>query len=272
MTKVLLLGASGFVGRNLIKFNLESKTPLQIYGAEESAAFRLSQGSEILQFIKKKNITVVASCAWPLPRDYRDGRQNMETANETLKLFSTVSSVVEKFVTIGTFSEVRHDIENNNALDVSSYAMAKRYLTSQLMNTESNESAIVIRIGFPYGPLDKPYRLIPTLIENLLRKIDTPIRNAGALLPVIHIFDIVSKVHQVLFNTHDYGPKIVNHFGEEEFSVDEIKQLTTETLSDLKSYPNRFRRLMYCDSKPESFITLKSGLADLFIRELSNED
>lgn len=268
MSRVLVLGGSGFIGTNLNLINSLQARDVKLYGFKRNESFRLSQNQEIAEFIKQNKVETLISLAWPLGIDYRSNSLNTLIAEQTFNLYLSLENVIKKFISIGTFSETMQDLDGTNSIDQSLYAQSKRNLTKALFGYPSSMTkSTTLRIGCPYGPFDRETRLIPSLIKATANKNDIALRNPHLTLPIVHVFNIATKLLSLINDDTETSNCIVDYFGNSFLTVREIQEAIKKIFFSVETGKTKVCSMKIRDVSENSFISLESGILDLIFRE-----
>ena len=189
MKKVILTGASGFVGQHCLlalarlgyevhalSLHRQVDTPDDI----EIHWHRIDvlDADQVTELIKKVGPTHLLHCAWYAePGKYWEATENYQWAEASLRLFQTFAKFGgQRSVGVGSCAEYDWAFgrcsEFSTPLNpASTYGVCKNRLRSGLedLGKETGLSAAWARLFFLYGPHERPERFVPSVINTLLR-------------------------------------------------------------------------------------------------------
>lgn len=233
MKKVLLLGASGFVGRNIIdvlKKNFEVSAPSR-------KELELRDTKAVETFVKYGNFDVIVNCANPNPvkNNICDSQNNM--AQDSLRIFMNfyrMSEFYNKMIYLGSGAEFnkQYDIKQIRESDIIFRVIPEdvygctKYTMNEL--AQKSEKIYNLRLFACYGPYDHESKFITHCIQCCLRKEPITIRQ-NCMFDYLHVYDlaqIISRAIEVPLKYHDY-----NIASGRRISLEEIAQIVKREMS-----------------------------------------
>lgn len=212
--KVLLTGASGFVGRNVLAHLLSKdievvavgRTPPAKYSGEFIAADLLNPDpfSEVVRAAKASHLLHLA---WYAEHgEYWSSRLNLRWVDSSIRLIEAFChSGGTQIVAIGTCAEydwsTGYCIEDVSPMNPATlYGAAKDTVRRLATHICADHGAVFTwgRIFLPYGPNEDARRLIPSLVK-VFKGQGVPFGvNADSYRDFLHIDDIASAITQLL--------------------------------------------------------------------------
>lgn len=261
MTKVLVTGASGFIGKHCV--NLLKKRNIEIHALTsknltEPDVFyhqvNLLDNSQLLKIFQSIKPDYLLHLAWTTEHGkYWSSDTNLDwvqSSIEMIKLFYRFGG--RKVVVAGTCAEYDWNYgfctENITPLNPSSfYGVCKKSLF-EILNKFSEQSSLNYswaRIFFVYGPFENNSRLIPYTINSLLSKKNVYCSNPYQIRDFIYVEDAALILTDLIFS--DYNGAINIGSGEPYYIKDIVHQisnlLNSSDLIDIN--PTNFKNEQY---------------------------
>jgi nucleoside-diphosphate-sugar epimerase len=221
--RILLTGASGFVGRHAITPLLDAgyevhavtRHPPEATGARvhwhQADLLLPGTAKAVLQAVQP---THLMHLAWDVePGAFWTSPKNLQWVTASLALMEAAANVgVVRIVMAGSSAE--YDWHSGICLESSTplraatlYGSAKHALQT-LATAYLRECGVSFawgRIFFLYGPGEDSRRLVPTVIQKLLAKRKTPVTSGDQIRDFLHVQD-VAEAFVALLNSSVEGP------------------------------------------------------------------
>jgi len=232
--RILLVGGSGFIGRNIADhLAMDSYEVITPRTKEFWPAWDIHSQNDRMAILTKFAPVAVVNAGWCTKnRNYRESPDNHLWSASTLELYREAAiSGVAQFISLGTFSETEGDIFSGDKSDISKYAEAKRNTLESLIKLSQhiNLNFSWLKIGYPYGLYDKSDRLIPSMVHAVLHDISYEIKSPKTLLRPINVIDIAESVRQGILGKMS---KVSEIYGESTYSISEIYEMIVSFSSD----------------------------------------
>ena len=223
--KVLVVGGTGFIGRNLIKkLKQKNYSILSISLSVPSKSNKInnvkyyvcdiSNKKELLNFLKKKKIEYVVNLGGYV--DHSNKKKTYESHYKGLKnlVDNLNNKKIKKFIQIGSSLENANinspQVENYKSSQSeipSTYGRAKLQSTKYLLRAykRNNFPVTVFRLFQTYGPGQLPNRLIPFVIDQCINNKIFPCSSGLQFRDFIYISDVVDILVKALKNKNSNG-------------------------------------------------------------------
>ena len=308
MSNVLITGASGFIGANLVRDLINTKDQIHILIRKQSNLWRLnniisecnvhfvdiSNIEEVKNIISEIKPEIVYHCAtygvYPNQKDV--SKMDQTNVVGTLNLLKALheNSELKRLVNLGSVfeygSKSNSTKETDPAQPFDSYSATKVSQT-KLVEDHSHQKklpAVTLRIFTPYGIFEEPGRLISDVMVAAVKKNPLRIFSRKAKRDFVYIGDVTSALIKAS-NKPGIDGEIFNIGSGKSTSVEEIVNLVSKVTNiDLevswydenqreydKTDTNGFADLQKAkkiDWKPE--VSLKDGLSRTYDWFLQN--
>ena len=206
MRKILLTGATGFIGRNIvphIRENFNVSTPTRV-------DLDLLDAYAVRQFLLSGQFDVVIHLANPTGHNPKD--KEPEIFERSLRVFTSLEScndLYEKMIYLGSGAEYgkHRDIslvseeELGAALPKDSYGLS-RYIMSKM--TQVNKNIINLRLFACYGPGDPQHKLIPSIVNDIEKGKDIEL-NQDVWFDFLYVEDIYPVLTHFIENSAGFN-------------------------------------------------------------------
>jgi nucleoside-diphosphate-sugar epimerase len=193
--KILVTGANGFIGSNIVKKLSSEETVYSVYKDYDS--------------IIDLSPDVVIHCGWFGGNSYLDINdinqfyQNIDKGIQLLELIKKIPKKV-KFIGFGSFAEfgfVEHTVDENTLESPSDLYGLSKYvfkMYSEMICNQNNIDWLWVRPCYVYGPGDVPTRLIPTIINKFLNNEQVVLDDCNKTLDYIYIDDFIEMIYRII--------------------------------------------------------------------------
>jgi nucleoside-diphosphate-sugar epimerase len=257
MSKIIVTGASGFVGANLVK-KIMDKNEIYIFTRKESDTWRLNDiKSEInVQTINFENKNKIQSVVNKIKPDYvfhlatyggYPFQQDVKTIvdsniHNSINLMQALSEYgrLEKFINIGSSSEYGPKTKPMKEIDLASpifpYGIAKLTQSNfaKYFFVKNGLPSVTLRLFSVYGPLEEPGRLIYDIMTSILRKNILKLASKKSKRDFIFVDDVIEAIEKTS-KTPNIEGGIFNIGSGKEYSIEEVVNIVQSKLKkDLK--------------------------------------
>jgi nucleoside-diphosphate-sugar epimerase len=212
--RILVTGASGFIGARVTKILLDSNHQVfallmpgdpmirlqSLQNRVETISAMLEDTEVLEKSINRFKPEACIHLAWYTePGKYLDSTQNIQSLASSISFFQTlIKAGCMQIVAAGTCFEYDTDFgylrEDTPARPASLYAAAKLscYLLGSQMAKQANISFSWGRVFYPYGPLEDQRRLVPAAIAALKQGVPFPASLGDQVRDYIHVDDVAA--------------------------------------------------------------------------------
>jgi nucleoside-diphosphate-sugar epimerase len=216
VTRVLITGATGFIGAQVARAALGAGSDVYALSREPSDTWRLREIVDEIRFVRAdlRNADAVASAvraampeicihaAWYAePGDYLAAAENLEHTTATWQLaVSAANAGCRRFVGIGTCFEYDTTVgclsEATALLPRSLYAASKvaAYVVIEQLAAQYRMESAWARLFYQYGPFEDERRLVPVIIQALLRDQPANLTSGDQIRDYLHVEDVARAV------------------------------------------------------------------------------
>lgn len=182
---------------------MKKYNPIYSVGIEE---LDLLNYQEVLNFLKKNNITKIIHLGWKMDNDNATIYDNIEALNNLIKaseevqvekiIFTSTNNVYGTELNGNSFSEEdKTNLDENNKYGIS------KYLGEELVKYSMYEKACIIRIADVYGPNQNHGNLMKGIISNLENKKNIQLYGEGKReRDYIYIDDVIRGLEFIYEN------------------------------------------------------------------------
>lgn len=245
MTNILITGAGGFVGANLVYDIIKSKHNVSIVVRRQSNLWRLKDAlshldvnyvdmtdiAETSKVIKKIQPDIVYHLAahggYPFQQDLDTIiKANLISSVNLMRALSTHCNQC-KFINTGSSSEYglkqRAMRESDATEPISVYGITKlsQTLFAKYFNKKYNLHAVTLRLFSVYGPYEEPGRLIHDIMMALISKKELELSSPKPRRDFIHMDDVLSALKKAAHVKGAKG-KVFNIGSGKDYSVKDV--------------------------------------------------
>ena len=255
---ILITGASGFIGSNLLRFFISRDIKVNIILRKKSNIWRIKDIinrakifyvdlkekenlGKIIRRIKPKSIFHMAAYG---AYSYQDQVKLIKSSilDATINLVNECKKFkFNVFINAGSNSEYGFRKEKMNENDLvkpnSDYAVFKAASTlfCQQESIINKLPIITVRPFHVYGPYEEPTRLIPTLIRNLLKNKDSRLVSPDIVRDLIFVDDAINLCLKIASRPNVDG---------------DIFNIGTGKQSTIREIYSNLNKLLNCNIKP----------------------
>jgi len=257
MKKVLITGATGFIGRHCVPILLKKNYEVHAVSSEAQVDDRsdvhwhqadLLESAQLSRLIGQVSPTHLLHFAWyTVPGRYWTSRENLRWLKASIELLGEFAlSGGQRIVMAGSCAEYdwRYGYCSEKVtplVPTSLYGVCKHALQKVLDSFANQEglSAAWARIFFLYGPHEHPGRFVSSLIRSLLKGESAPCMHSNQIRDFLYVED-VSEAFVALLESNVLGA--VNIASGSPIVLKDMlyriaKQLNRENLIELQSLP-----------------------------------
>jgi nucleoside-diphosphate-sugar epimerase len=243
--RILITGATGFVGANLARHFLKKGANISIFTRKASDIWRirdilkhiaeyqvgLEDENKINRIIPKiKPEIVLHAAVYGAYPSQNNAKKIIETNfTGTVNLLNACRKAdVEVFVNTGSSSEYGikdEPMREDSMLEpISEYGVSKAAATLFCQAVAKKEKRIIatLRLFSPYGYYEEPFRLIPSLVLSCLKSENPKLSSPDSVRDFIFIEDVVEAYEKVISHKDKAGGEIFNIGSGKQHTVREI--------------------------------------------------
>lgn len=217
--KVLITGASGFVGSHVARLLVAEGCEVYALVRESSNRWRIRdilpsmylRQSDLVAFenvntyLQEIKPELCIHLAWyAVPGKYLNSQENLDSIQASINLLSQLAELgCKRFVGIGTCFEYDLSLgylsESSLTKPITLYAATKVALSTILQQfAQITEMEVAwIRLFYQYGPMEDERRLVPGIISSLLRDEVVKTTKGEQIRDFLHIEDVASAIWAV---------------------------------------------------------------------------
>jgi nucleoside-diphosphate-sugar epimerase len=242
--KVLITGATGFIGANLTRTFLEKGADVSILTREKSNKWRiedilcnlseycvdLTDRQELEKAISHIHPEIILHTAvyggFPFQKDFKKTFETNLIA--TINLLETCEKTgFELFINTGSSSEYgikKEPIKESDILrPLTHYGISKALATLFCrMQSKPGLPVVTLRLFSPYGYYEEPTRLIPSVILSCLKGESPRVSSPNPVRDFIFVEDVVDAYLKVVENKDRVGDELFNIGYGVQYSVEEV--------------------------------------------------
>ncbi len=219
MSKILIIGSSGFIGKPLL--NAIKKYDVQVIGAGRQKftydgniyKVDIFQPESYIELIQKMKPDILISTVWNTKLNFWNSEMNEMFYKAHKKLFKIgYESGVRNIVGFGTAAEygtynLNCKAGKSKLIGENEYGHFKQKTGSELQRlaNEFNQNYLWLRIFQVYGVGEPDYRLIPTVLQSIRENNFINISSPSKVLDWIYIDDVVDAIIYLLFDKVCHG-------------------------------------------------------------------
>ena len=280
MPNILLTGATGFIGSNILKTIKLNNQVFLIQRHNSKTKIKKSKNIKVLKFkdydslsnkLKKIKVNTIIHCAthYKKKHTYKDISKfvdaNIMLGNIILENIKSLK--VKQFI---NFSTTWEDIDNRENNPKNLYAAYKKSFSCIIQHYKKsfpNTNFIELMIVDTFGENDKRQKLINTLRKNYNQNKITKIISKKLYLNLINVEDIVNAVEVILKNKIQPGKyilknsnylnisKLIKYINKNNNNKIKVKWLSNFLIKD-KIF--KYKKLKYWNPKKSNIVNIKN--------------
>lgn len=280
MLNILLTGATGFIGSNILKSIKLNNKVFVIQRLNSKKKINKSKNVKILNFkdyyslsnkLKKIKVNTIIHCAthYKKKHSYKDISKfvdsNIMLGNVILENINSLNA--KQFINFSTTWEDIDNKENNPKNLYAAYKKSFNCIIQHYKKNFPNTNFIDLMIVDTFGENDKRQKLINTLRKNYNQKKITKIISTKLYLNLINVEDIVSAVKIILKNKIQPGKYIlkntnylsisnlIKHINKSNSNKIKVKWLSNSLIKDKML---KYKKLKYWNPKKSNIENIEN--------------
>ncbi len=254
MKKILITGATGFIGANLVRRLIKENYQVHILKRKDSDIWRIKdiisklythdvdlmekdRLSKLLKKVKPKVIFHLANLGLYAGIDPTITNSINSNLLGTINLIESADAIdYECFINTGSSSEYGKKSnlmrETDSCQPQSNYAITKLSATlyAQAYAKRTKKPLVTFRIFSPFGPFDQPNRLLSSSILKILKGEDIFLQNPFDVRDYIFIEDVVNAYLLCMKKAKIPGSEILNIGSGKQILIKDIIELLTKKI------------------------------------------
>lgn len=251
--KILVIGGSGFIGSHICKKALLNNMQVTCISLNKNLKpldgvnylnVNITLIDDLKEALKKKNFDYVVNCGGYIDhRFYVDGgssviKQHLDGVNNLINIIDFRN--LKRFVQIGSSDEyglaTAPQKEETDCVPISSYSLAKLSSTKlvQMLGKYENYRTCALRLFLVYGPGQKENRLLPYVINSILKKKKLRLTAGEQIRDFTYVDDIVEGIFSSFNLDNKFNGEILNLCSSKPIK---IKEIVNQVASLTKSEP-----------------------------------
>ena len=230
MSSILVLGGTGYIGRNLLArlsrqgwtcYSISRSPPIKRISGVKYFFTDITDAPRLFSILQPLDVEYVANCAGTVNHAQFGSSESNQVWKEHFFSVVNVAGIlaekkIKRYLHVGTCLEYGNvpppQKENMRELPHNPYGLAKlnvsHYLKAQF--ERAGLRSTVIRLFQVYGPNQDDNRLIPHAIEKLRSNNQFFCRSGDLIRDFVYIDDVIDLFEAVLINKNGPGQVLIN--------------------------------------------------------------